>query len=210
MTQLYTTFALTGGIGTGKSTVARLFSSLGAHIIDTDLIAREVVEPGKPAYLEVAEYFGEKVLNRDGSLDRELIRDKIIRDQALRDKLNSITHPRISAVVEDRIAEYRQKGDGMPIIVDVPLLYEVGWDRLFPRVILAYAPVPIQIRRLMERDRLSREIAELTLTVQMSIEEKKKKASYIIDNSGTQEKTLAQVEALFGILKNEIGEVKGI
>jgi dephospho-CoA kinase len=199
-----TTFALTGGIGTGKSTVAKLFFDFGAHIIDTDLIAREIVEPGKPAYLEVAEYFGEKVLNRDGTLNRELLRDRIIRDQAVRDKLNSITHPRISAVVADRIAAHQRENDGMPIIVDVPLLYEVGWDRLFPRVILAYAPVSIQVMRLMERDKLNRDTAELTIAAQMSIEEKKKRAKYIIDNSGTPEETNLQVKSLFEILMKEI------
>ena len=198
------TFGLTGGIGTGKSAVAKIFLEMGAHIIDTDLIAREVVEPGKSAYLEVAEYFGREVLNPDGTLNRELLRDRIIRDRTMREKLNAITHPRIGAIVTDRIESCKRINDGMPVIVDIPLLYEVGWDRFFPDVILAYAPVFIQISRLIERDMIDRETAELAIAAQMSIEEKKKKAVYIIDNSGTLEKTRVQVVRLFEVLRKEI------
>ena len=195
------TFALTGGIGTGKSAVAKFFLEMGAHIIDTDLIAREVVEPGRPAYLEVAEYFGAEVINPNGTLNRELLRARIIRDRAMREKLNTITHPRIGAVVAERIEASWRLSDGMPIIVDVPLLYEVGWDRFFAEVILAYAPVSIQIARLIERDAIDRETAELAVAAQMNIEEKKKKAAFVIDNSGTLKKTRVQVVRLFEVLR---------
>ncbi len=197
-------FALTGSIGTGKSAVAKMLAEMGAHIIDTDLIAREVVEPGRPALADIGECFGREAINPDGTLNREVVRDRIIRDPGKRAKLNAITHPRINAVVMERIGEYSRINDGMPIIIDVPLLYESGWDRFFPDAILVYAPVPVQVERLMERDRLDREIAELTITAQMSIEEKKGRARFIIDNSGSLEDTRKLVEKLFGELRGMI------
>jgi len=190
-------FTLTGSSGTGKSSVAAMLAEMGAHIIDTDLIAREVVEPGRPALAEIAEYFGREALNPDGTLNREAVRDRIIRDPGKRAKLNAITHPRINAVVMERIAGYSRLNDGMPIIIDVPLLYESGWDRFFPDAILVYAPVPVQAERLMDRDRLDRQTADLTISAQMSIEEKKGKARFVIDNSGSLENTKKLVEALF-------------
>lgn len=194
-------FALTGSIATGKSAVAAMLRGLGAHIIDTDLVAREVVEPGEPALEEIRAHFGGGVINGDGTLDRERLRGEIIRDPEKREALNRITHPRINAVVMKRITECNEGDDGMPIIIDVPLLYESGWDRFFPRVILVYVPVPVQVERLMARDGLDRPTAELTIAAQMSIEEKKGKAPYVIDNSGSLEETQKQVEGLFAALR---------
>ncbi len=194
-------FALTGAIGTGKSAVASMLAEMGAHVIDTDLIAREVVEPGQPALRDIEDYFGKDVINPDGTLNREKVRDQIIRDPEKRAKLNSFTHPRINQVVMERIGKFNGMNDGMPVIIDVPLLYESGWDRFFPDVILVYAPLPIQIERLMARDRLDRQTAELTIAAQMSIEDKKGRARFIIDNSGTLEETRRQVTALFGKLR---------
>lgn len=194
-------YALTGSIATGKSAVAAMLRDLGAHIIDTDLVAREVVEPGEPALEEIRSRFGEGVINGDGTLDRERLRGEIIRDPEKREALNRITHPRINAVVMKRIAECNERDDGMPVIIDVPLLFESGWDRFFPRVILVYAPVPVQVERLMARDGLDRPTAELTIAAQMGIEEKKGKAPYVIDNSGSLEETRKQVEGLFTRLR---------
>lgn len=190
-------FALTGSIGTGKSAVAGMLAGMGAHIIDTDLIAREVVEPGRPALADIAEYFGREVINADGTLNREKLRDLIIRDPEKRAKLNAVTHPRINAIVMERILSFGRLNDGMPVIIDVPLLYESGWDRFFPETILVYAPVPVQVERLMARDRLDRATAELTIAAQMSIEDKKGRARFVIDNSGSLENTKKLVEALF-------------
>jgi dephospho-CoA kinase len=193
--------ALTGAISTGKSVVASMLSEMGAHIIDTDLIAREVVEPGQPALRDIEEYFGKDVINPDGTLNREKVRDQIIRDPEKRNKLNGFTHPRINQIVMERIGHYNSMNDGMPIIIDVPLLYESGWDRFFPDAILVYVPVQIQIKRLMARDRLDRHTADLTIAAQMSIEDKKDKARFVIDNSGTLEETRKQVADLFEKLR---------
>lgn len=199
-------FSLTGSIATGKSSVAAMLEGLGAHIIDTDLIAREVVEPGRPALREIEGLFGKEAINSDGTLNRQWVRDRIIRDPGERNRLNGITHPRIQRIVMERIERYGGMRDGMPLIVDVPLLYEIGWDQLFPRVILVYAPVAVQVRRLMDRDGLDLRTAELTVAAQMSIEEKKAKARFVIDNSGSRTETGKQVEAIFAVLLRMIRE----
>jgi len=193
-------FALTGGIATGKSTVAKMLAEKGCRIVDTDLIAREVVEPGTPGLADIAEKFGKDVLNVDGTLNREAMRDLIIRDPEKRNILNGITHPRINDRVLELIGEHSAKGS-MPIIIDVPLLFEAGWHKIFSTVILVYVPVPVQVERLMARDRLTREMAEKTLTFQMGIEEKRKLATYVIDNSGTVGETARRVDELFGKIK---------
>ncbi|MBN2158398.1 MAG: dephospho-CoA kinase [Spirochaetes bacterium] len=197
-------FALTGAIGTGKSAVASMLADMGAHIIDTDRIARAVVEPGQPALGEIREFFGDGVINSDGTLNREELRGLIIRDPEKRNRLNSITHPKINEIVLERIAVHAAKKDGMPIIIDVPLLYESGWDTMFPEAILVYAPVPLQIERLMKRDGLDRETAAITIRAQMDIEEKKGWAKYLIDNTGTLAETKKQVEKLFKELRRKI------
>jgi len=193
--------ALTGSIATGKSAVAKMLQDLGAHLIDTDRIAREVVEPGSEALSEIVASFGPDALNADGTLNREWVRSAIIRDPSLRERLNRITHPRIQEVVIRRIKEYQRRGDGMPIVIDVPLLYEAGWDRFFNATIVVYAPREIQIQRLMARDRIDRNTAEQTVAAQMDVEEKKKKAFYVVDNSGTIDETRRQVERLFDSLR---------
>ncbi len=193
-------FGLTGGIATGKSTVAGMLNELSCRIVDTDLIARQIVEPGQPALREIADLFGTEVLNDEGALDRERLRRIIIDDPKKREYLNAITHPRIGLEVLREVNEFRAEGSGSPIIVDVPLLFEAGWHTLFTAVILVYVPVHVQIERLMLRDRLTREEAKKTLTFQMNIEEKKRMASYIIDNSKTFEQTRQQVKELFDVL----------
>lgn len=199
-------FSLTGSIATGKSSVAAMLEGLGAHIVDTDLIAREVVEPGSPALREIEEAFGTEAINPDGTLNRQWVRGRIIRDPGERGRLNGITHPRIQRIVMERIELFGGMKVGMPVIIDVPLLYETGWDRLFPRVILVYAPVPVQVRRLMARDGLDRRTAELTVAAQMDIEEKKAKARFVIDNSGSRQETGKQVEKVFAELLGMIRE----
>lgn len=196
---------LTGGIATGKSTVVDMLKDLGCRIIDTDLIARQVVEPGQPALKEISDHFGCEVLNDAGTLNRERLRSIIIEDPKKRELLNTITHPRIGLEVLRQVNEFRAGGSNMPIIVDVPLLYEAGWQAIFPMVILVYVPEEVQVERLMKRDKLSREEAIKTLTFQMSIEEKKMRTSFIIDNSGTIEETKQKVKVLFEkLLKKQI------
>jgi dephospho-CoA kinase len=195
--------ALTGSIATGKSTVAQIFKDLGGHIIDTDVIAREVVEPDQPGLEEVKKAFGAGVINQDGTLNRESLRNIIIHDKEKRKQLDNILHPHINNRVYQLLDNYRNNDDGMPVIIDVPLLFEAGWDRMFNKSIVVYVPVEIQVERLMIRDGIDRITAEKNVAAQFSIEEKKVKASIVIDNSGSLEKTTEKSEKIFERLCHE-------
>lgn len=197
-------FALTGSIGTGKSTVASILSQLGSHIVDTDLIARQVVEPGKPALEEIKKNFGDFAINPDGTLDRDSMRKIIMNDPEKRKILNSIIHPHINQETLKQIIHYNSLNDGMPIIIDVPLLFEAGWDKLFPRIILAYAPFEVQLERLIKRDSMDEDTARKNISSQINIEDKKKLSTYIIDNSGELQKTGFQVKELFEEIKGSL------
>ena len=192
--------ALTGSIATGKSFVAGIFKNLGGHIIDTDVIAREVVEPGHPGLEEVKQAFGEEVLYPDGYLNRESLRSIIIHDPEKRKQLDNILHPHINNKVFQLLENYRKNDNGMPVIIDVPLLFEAGWDKLFNKTIVVYVPVEMQVQRLMIRDGIDLITAEKNVAAQFSIEEKKKKAILVIDNSGSRENTAEQSEKIFNQL----------
>ncbi len=185
---------LTGGIATGKSTVAKLLTERGAILIDLDKIAREVVEPGQPALRAIAERFGQAVLRPDGSLDRKKLGSIVFSDSAERKALEEITHPAIRAVMKERMSRSETEEPDRLVVVDVPLLYESKLESYFDRVMVVYLPREKQLSRLIERDGLSREEAEKRLAAQMDIEEKKVRADVLIDNGGTPEETSLQIE----------------
>jgi len=182
---------LTGGIASGKSTVAAMLRDLGATVIDADAAARAVVEPGTPGLNAVVEAFGPEILDGD-RLDRWKLGAIICEDPAARRRLEEITHPLIRAWMAERQREAEERGD-VRVVLDIPLLYENGLDRGLKAVILVYAPAEIEMERLMARNSLSQEEAGRRLAAQMPIEEKKARADYVIDNSGTREQTLEQV-----------------
>jgi dephospho-CoA kinase len=185
---------LTGGIATGKSTVAKLLTERGALLIDLDKIAREIVEPGEPALRLIAQRFGQAVLQEDGSLDRKKLGQIVFADAAERKALESITHPAIRAVMKQRMADYDRDYPRRLTVVDVPLLYESELTSYFEQVMVVYVPREEQLQRLIERDKLSVEEAERRLAAQMDIEEKKRRADILIDNSGTLAETEVQIE----------------
>jgi len=186
---------LTGGIGSGKSMVAQMFSQLGAIVIDADKLAREVVEPGQPALDEIAATFGPQVLLPDGRLDRPKLGEIIFADPAQRAKLDAITHPRIRARMEEEI-KVRRSGPGV-LIVDIPLLYENDRGRSVERVIVVWVDPQTQLQRLRERDGLTADAARQRIAAQMPLEAKRARADHVIDNSGTRADTQAQVEAIY-------------
>ncbi|MFD0673477.1 dephospho-CoA kinase [Cohnella sp. GCM10027633] len=185
---------LTGGIATGKSTVANLLAARGANVIDLDRIAREIVEPGQPALARIAERFGQAVLREDGSLDRKKLGAIVFADEGERKALESITHPAIRSVMKERMANYEREEPSKLVVVDVPLLYESGLESYYDEVMVVYVPRDEQLRRLMKRDGMSAEDAEKRLSAQMDIEEKKSRADIVIDNAGNSEHTKRQVE----------------
>ncbi|HXA28761.1 MAG TPA: dephospho-CoA kinase [Candidatus Angelobacter sp.] len=185
---------LTGGIGSGKSTVAALLVARGAALVDADRLAREVVEPGTPGLAEIAAEFGPSVLLPDGRLDRPALGAIVFADAARRERLNAITHPRVAELMQRRIAE-ALAGDAPLVVVDVPLLFEGERQALFEGVLLVWVPAAMQVERLVARDGLREDDARARIEAQMPIDDKRALADWVVDNSGTPAATEAQVEA---------------
>jgi len=179
---------LTGGIATGKSTVAGFLAQAGATIIDADEIAHSVVRKGQSAWEKIVEHFTEAVLLPDGEINRVLLGDIIFKDAEQKNILNSIVHPEVFREMARQIDEAAAR-PGTLIILDVPLLIESGMHGSLSEVILVYTPQSVQIRRLMERDRISEGDARARIDSQMPIEEKRVHATIIIDNSADLEST---------------------
>src|SRR5699024_7477318 len=186
---------LTGGIGSGKTTVATRLKALGARIVDADKIAREIVEPGEPALAELAEAF-DGVLNADGTLNRaELARQAFAAPDAT-EKLNSITHPRIRERTLERFAQART--DGVPVLVyDMPLLIENGEYKKMDHVLVVDAADEIRIDRLVNSRGLDEEDARRRIAAQISREERLAAADSVVDNSGTRDQLLQQVDTFW-------------
>jgi dephospho-CoA kinase len=192
---------VTGGIGSGKSTVARMLQEFGAPGVDFDLIARQVVEPGKPAFKEIIAFFGEKVLQKEGGLDRKKLADIVFQDESERKTLEKITHPRIVGAFLDQVREITKRDPHAIIQAVIPLLFEANLRHLVHKVLLVYIPREMQIERLMKRDGICREAAENILKAQWPIDAKPGYADFVIHNEGTLEETRKQVEAVWEELK---------
>jgi len=176
---------LTGGIGTGKSTVAAIFEEAGAIVIDADKIAKEVVETGRPAWQKIVTQFGRNVLLPNGGIDRKRMADIIFNAPLQKDRLNRIVHPFVIAETERRLKEIERDHPESVVILDIPLLIEAGMDRDLAEIIVVYVPEAIQQKRLMRRDRLNATEALARIRAQMPIDEKKTKATILIDNSAS-------------------------
>lgn len=192
---------LTGSIGVGKSFVLDVLRELGARTIDADQVARECVEPGTPGLAGVVREYGEGVLNADGSLDRAKLGAIVFGDEAKREKLNSILHPFIIARQDEIIERWERETPDAIAIIDAALMIESGGYKRFDKLIVVHCEPEIQLQRLMKRNHLSRDEAELRVKSQMSQEEKMKYADYLIDTSGEFENTRTQVEALWRKLR---------
>lgn len=189
--------ALTGGIATGKTTVANKLRDLGAFILDADEYARRVVEPGTASVEALRELIGNEYFNPDGTLKRRELRRRIIREPALREKIEALLHPYIMNAMWEECEKQRRLHSQKVILFDIPLLFEGGRDRDFDFIILVYAPPEVQVRRLMQRDGVTAAEAERTLSMQLPIESKKARSDYIIENSGDLESTMRQVGELW-------------
>jgi dephospho-CoA kinase len=183
---------LTGGIGSGKSAVADRFAGLGVPIIDSDVVARELVAPGQVALHEIRETFGEDCLRPDGTLDRAELRRRIFAYPELRATLEGILHPQIRREISQRIASVRAPY----CVVVVPLLLESGMQEMMDRVVVVDIPSELQIERVTRRDGIGRELAGRMLAAQASREARRAIADHVIDNSGPVEQIDPQVHAL--------------
>jgi dephospho-CoA kinase len=186
---------LTGGIASGKSTVAKILERLGAAVINADALSREVVEPGKDAWKEIIDAFGAGVLQPDQTLDRQKLRTVIFNDSDGRKKLEAIIHPRVRALAEEKIREHAVAGYSI-IVYEVPLLFEGNLHEWLRPVILVACDVDTQRARLQERDRLTQTEAQKHIDAQMSLEEKRRLADYVIENDGSLADLEQQVRAV--------------
>lgn len=184
---------LTGGIASGKSTVSSMLRDEGIPVICADDLARKAVEPGKPATTEIRRLFGADVFDSTGHLDRVAMARLVFRDPARRQLLESIIHPRVSEEKERQISELDSMGYPI-VIVDVPLLYEASWEKAFDLIIVVYIPRELQEKRLADRDGISLREIQSRLDAQMDIEEKRKRADVVIDNSASADATRTQME----------------
>lgn len=193
-------FGLTGGIGSGKSTVARMFREEKIPVVDADRISREITSPGMPAYIDIVGRFGEKILLPDGRIDRKRLGAIIFADPGKRADLEAITHPRIALGIREAVSALAS--DGHPVaIVEAALIHEKGPQGLFEAVIGVRCGRELQVLRLMRRDGIPREQALQIVSSQMDPEEKARASDYVIDNSGDLAGTRAQVRALAETLR---------
>jgi len=193
---------LTGNIASGKSTVARLLSERGATIIDADVLARRVVEPGMPAFDEIVRRWGQEVVAPDGSLDRDALRRLVFSHHQQLEELNTIVHPEVAAYRDRLVDEARQRGDRL-VVQDIPLLFERGLVDQFDRIILVDAPRPVRLERLMRERRLSETDAMDMITAQMPAELKRARADHLIENIGTVRELEERVSEVWQSLERE-------
>lgn len=192
---------LTGGIGSGKSTVAKVLAEQGFPIIDADKIAREIVEPGQPALAELALKFGDEIINDDGSLNRQALANIAFADEESRQALNNITHPRINARTEELFAEAEAAGKEAAVW-DMPLLIDQGYQDRVDTVIVVDVDAETRVKRLVEHRGLDEDDARRRIASQVDDETRRKAAHYIVDNNGELEVLEPQVLSIVEKIKN--------
>jgi dephospho-CoA kinase len=192
---------LTGGIGSGKSSVAEMFQDEGAYIIDFDYLARVVVEPDMPAWRDIVDYFGQEILSPDRTLNRSKLAEIVFSSAQSRKALEGFIHPRIFEKRDTLLKDIKTKDPKAIVIVDVPLLFELSLNKNFGKIILVYVSRDVQIERAIKRDALLKEEVEKRLKAQINIDKKKLLSDYIINNEGSLKNTRDQVRKVIHELK---------
>ena len=191
---------ITGGIGTGKSTVARRLAQLGAKVIDADVVGREAMKPGTPLWHKVVDVFGEEILGPDRVIDREKLGGRVFRDAGARETLNQIMHPAMYEIVRRKIEDYRQQGVEV-VALDAALLIKAGWTGLVDEVWVTVASEETVVDRLGQRRGLTREEALARIRSQLPPEERVRQANVVINTDCTIEQVRARVDGLWKRLK---------
>ena len=194
---------LTGGISSGKSTVSSYLKQLKIPVIDADEVARKVVEPNSQGAIEIRRTFGSDVFEEDGSLNRQKLGELVFSKVENRQKLDELLQPLIKIMILEEIEAYRQKGENM-IVLDLPLLFEKNYEELCEEIIVVYVPRELQLERLIRRNQYTKQEALSRIDSQLSIEEKRKRATVLFDNQGTIQQLYHQVEQWLVETKNDI------
>jgi dephospho-CoA kinase len=194
-------FGLTGGIASGKTTVAEMLREFGAHIIDADKVGHEMLLPSSPAFPELVAAFGRGILDSAGRIDRSKLGPLVFGDPAKLQQLNRIVHPRIIERISRLAEDHHRRNPEAVVIVDAALIYETGIPGRFVKTIVAWCRPQQQVERLVTKTGLPREEAEQRIASQMPAEEKRRRADFVIDCSGTLENTRRQVKDLYPVLQ---------
>lgn len=197
-------FGLTGGIGSGKSSVARHFRARGLPVVDADALAREVVQPGSAGLAEIVAAFGPEILGAEGELDRAALARRVFADPSERAALERITHPRVRALARTRFAELEARGEPLACY-EVPLLFEVGLGATYRPVVVVNSGASQQLERAMRRDAQPRAAIEARIAAQMPLSEKAGRADYVVDNSGSPEATQVDADRVLAAICAEVG-----
>ena len=197
---------VTGGIASGKTTVANLLADLGAAIIDFDIIARQVVEPGSPCLGEIIAFFGDEILDREGRLNRKMLSMIVFAAERKRKKLEGILHPRIVEIFTRQADEIARESPDAIIQAVIPLLFEGGLQHLVHKTLVVYVPREKQIERLIKRDGITGDHAADILRAQLPIDEKAGMADFVIHNENSLDETRSQVEDLWHTLQRIQGK----
>lgn len=197
-------FALTGGIGSGKSTVARRFRDRGLPVVDADALSREVVAEGTPALSEIAVEFGADVLTPEGTLDRARLAERVFAHPLARARLEAITHPRIRKLSTARFLALEQQGEPLACY-EVPLLFEAGLDLTWRPVVVVTAPQEVCLQRAAARDGAPEEAILARMRAQIALEEKARRADFVIDNGGSLELTLGAADRVLELVAQQKG-----
>jgi dephospho-CoA kinase len=195
---------LTGGIGTGKSTVARVLEEQGAAILDADKVGHEVYNPGRPGFHELVEEFGREIVADDGTIDRKKLGAIVFASQSQLAKLNSIVHPRMKGMMREKLEALRREGKSVAVI-EAAILFEAHWDDLADQIWVTVAPPEIAAGRVAERSNLSVEQVMERIRAQMSNEERVRRATVVIDTSGDMASTEEQARERWGEVEAKLG-----
>jgi dephospho-CoA kinase len=193
---------LTGNIASGKSTVAQLFGRWGATLIDADVLARQAVNVGTPAYHAIVERWGEGVTAPDGLIDRRELRQRVFSDSEQLEALNAIVHPEVQRLRDQLVDDARRRGDRI-VVCDIPLLFERRLAEQFDRIVLVDAPRPVRMDRLVRDRGLETTEAMKMIASQMPAELKRARADYLIDNTGTQQELELRAREIWEALQRD-------
>jgi dephospho-CoA kinase len=192
---------LTGGLASGKSLITDYLKTKGIHVIDADQLARKVVQKGQACLEEIVQIFGQKILHQDGSLNRKMLGHLVFDSPEKRKRLEAIVHPRVYQAAWKEIHIIQEQNPDVLIIFSVPLLFETGHDKEVDKVIVVYADASTQLDRLQKRNGFTQAEARKRMSAQMSMEEKKKAADFLIDNTGDVQEAFKQVDKLLPKLR---------